>query len=673
MADNKHFSVPIKDLTFELYKDFLKLKFYAISEGENTNKTNFILGSIKECMATNDYANKPILGAWDKYSKNLKGHDSDLKLDKDGKPYNSYLGENCERPLGLILPNSAKIEEYKGKQWLTFEGLIWIKYNKEVVDFIQKKKEVAVSVEIGVPDKLKVENGIEIIDSFILNGITIIGKNPGIPNACARLFEFTETDNYLEFVKNFNIEKEKVFNQQFGIGEPLKIKLDKDNVSYNDWAEISKGELKTELLLAENYEKIIPKSYLVVYDDWKENPSEGLLFPVVEIKKDIIVFNINAIKCSEIILKEKETEYPTDIYKLAIAKLARIKKLLDIQDTIESNTDTTDKISNVQPKTINMEEIMAKRTECKSTLSALLKEFNELQKKYDELAESETQNKATLNFEEDETKKGEIQSKLDTINADKQDYSQKIYNAQKEIITEVNNLLNFESDIELKSIIETNKEFTNEVKDYCKEKSYDLISQTDTFVVYKDNDKVFCSEYKIKEEKLEFSDAIEIDKLFVKVQDSDGETKSFKFAEVTALFSKFDEKLQEQVKLYEEEKEKKEEYEKELKKEKEEKTEELEKKEKEFSSYKDKVKELVLKFDTIQGVENLDSEKKQEILNKVFNNEYSNTEDFEVKVESLLYKTFKENLKFNLPSSKTIENKENKGEIQTIVEKYINE
>ena len=121
----KTYSLPIKNFTIENSENeqFLKTKFYAISEGENLNRSSFDISGMEECVRENDYTFKPILGSWNKNEPSetgfgdFGGHDSELEYDAmSGETYNSYLGEGNERPLGSILPNTAKIEEYKGKK-----------------------------------------------------------------------------------------------------------------------------------------------------------------------------------------------------------------------------------------------------------------------------------------------------------------------------------------------------------------------------------------------------------------------------------------------------------------------------------------------------------------------------------------------------------------------------
>ena len=58
--------LPIKNFTIENTENdqFIKAKFYAISEGENLNRSSFTLEGMNKCVAENDYTFKPILGSF---------------------------------------------------------------------------------------------------------------------------------------------------------------------------------------------------------------------------------------------------------------------------------------------------------------------------------------------------------------------------------------------------------------------------------------------------------------------------------------------------------------------------------------------------------------------------------------------------------------------------------
>lgn len=468
MEEIKTYSIPIRNVQFESTDNdqFLRAKFFAIAEGDNLNSSSFEIAGMQKCVESLDYANKPILGAWDKDKiSNLGigdfgGHDSDIGIDKmSGDVYSTYLGEKNERPLGLILPNTAKIEMFKDKQWISFEGLIWSKYNREAVTLLRKRRSNNVSVEIEVLSSFVDERGIEVIQDFTLLGITVIGVEPGIENANLVL-DFTLTPQYNEFVRVFSRkinelegksskmeELEFLKKDKFGTGEALSLDLSKESASEDAWGEINKSKLRNDLLVASNYKSLVKKAYLVVLEGWEDAPSENLKYPIVQIKEGKVVYNINGVEAAgAYLMKEKDASY----FRSAKAKLNNIRQKLGKDKLmaifgIETNDDFGEEVSQKQPPIIKMTQ-----TEVMNELFKLLEEKKVLEQakaEKDEIFEN-----ALGEFEMAD--EDEMAEKQETLNCAKEELEKAecaICEKDKELLSTAEKLLGADKESKLMS------------------------------------------------------------------------------------------------------------------------------------------------------------------------------------------------------------------------------
>lgn len=194
-----------------LSKDFLEIEIYAISEGKNRNKTSFTLNSMEKAIPT--FFNKFILGYFRingflSQEGEFEEHNSDLKYDPElDEEYWSFAKADSEKALGIIRESdTVEIVDYKGKKWIKLTAAILTKYNREAVKHLLKghgKKKI--SVEITVLESHE-EDGIEIIDEFVLDGITIIANHrntkipcrEGIENAHMKLKQFISSEDFSE-------------------------------------------------------------------------------------------------------------------------------------------------------------------------------------------------------------------------------------------------------------------------------------------------------------------------------------------------------------------------------------------------------------------------------------------------------------------------------------------
>lgn len=211
-----------------LNKDFLEIEIYAISEGMVGNDCFFTLESMEKSLPT--FYNKFILGYFNCFGNvnnfgKFEEHNSDIKIDLDTEEeYPSYLSYNAEKAIGLIRESDlVEIVSYKGKKWIHLTAAILVKYNREAVKHLLKNtKTQQVSVEISVTKSHDDEDGITIIEDFVLDGITLLGtyKNSnieaqaGIQGAHLLIKDFKNSQDYEKEEENLQFAYQRWFSQQ---------------------------------------------------------------------------------------------------------------------------------------------------------------------------------------------------------------------------------------------------------------------------------------------------------------------------------------------------------------------------------------------------------------------------------------------------------------------------
>lgn len=204
--NNLTFSVESKNIKIkEINKgSFLELEMYCISDqNPNRNFCAFTKESMIQSIPT--IYNKPVLGYFSPITKEFEEHNLEIKFDPEtGKLYENFEGRDSEKAIGLIRESdSVDIVEHEGQNWIKLTCGIWNKYNRNQVINLVKSKRKKVSVEVSVLSSHQVD-GIEIIDEFIFNGVTILGNVrggfvpvvEGIPGAHLRLLEFINSERF---------------------------------------------------------------------------------------------------------------------------------------------------------------------------------------------------------------------------------------------------------------------------------------------------------------------------------------------------------------------------------------------------------------------------------------------------------------------------------------------
>lgn len=164
----------------------MELDIYAISDiYPNRNKTAFTKEGME--LSKKTCYNKPILGRFDTILNDFDQHNGEDKYDKEFEmTYWDTSGPNAEKALGLIRESDdVEIVQYNGQNWLKISCALWTYYSYRQVKKLLKSKTKKVSVEILVKRAHMDENDIQVIDEFILTGITILGDkiSEGIPGA----------------------------------------------------------------------------------------------------------------------------------------------------------------------------------------------------------------------------------------------------------------------------------------------------------------------------------------------------------------------------------------------------------------------------------------------------------------------------------------------------------
>lgn len=682
MESMKTYTLPVKNFTFEdSYKEqFLKTKFYAIAEGYNLNRSSFDFAGIEECIKTDDYTFKPILGSWNKEkpselgSGNFGGHDFDLDYDAmSGEVYSTYLGENNERPLGLILPNSAKIEEYKGRRWLTFEGLIWSEYNREAVRLLKKKRSNNVSVEIRIIESEDDERGIEVIKKFTLLGITVIGVEPGIADATLNVMDFSATAQFDKFVKVFSQEFEKlkgdelelfVKKDQYGSGPALKLDLTKESASNDQWGPINKTKLRNDILKAKNYKSIIPKAYLVVMDGWEDAPSEKLKYPIVQIKEGKVVFNINGVEAAgAYLMKEKDETY----FKGARAKLNKVRNILGKEKLmslfgVETDNDWGEEVSTNQPPIAKMQkEVSAmEKNEIISTLVSLMEDKKKYEDELTRCSQSYEEKLGDYEYAEEDSKDS-AKEKLDLALEEKSKVEESLRTCEKDIVKlseslvkmgvetpseeekhKEDDLIDDEDKIKAKDdkkypeIDDEEEEFPEDTEDEDKYRALigadrTLISLSKNHIVYVKDGELYACKYAMTETgeiSCDLDNEYKCEKAYVSFKTGGTLTEEdmlplpvVNVAVMKGITKLYSDSLAKDAKMAELEKSS----------------------EAKINAYKASVKEMLTKFDTLISEEEVPDTYKEEVRENIYNSSYKDSEDLETKVMARLYKFSKDN------------------------------
>ena len=366
------FDLSPKQLKFKdiLNKEFIELEIWAISTiNPNRNNSHFTLESLMD--AKPNCKNKPIVGFFE--NNDFTTHEGKADYDPELKK-EFWNTERGERILGWIRESDpVEIVEEGGLNWLKFRCVLCTTYCYRQVRRLLKDKRKKVSVEITVKEHHFV-NDIEVIDKFVLNGVTILGsKNgkavlEGIPGAHLSILEKLDEDAMMEqkrvltfAYKQFDgacceTKEDKLVKDMIGLGEEntkkevnqadmdniekncdnvevygvnIKVDKSKDAMSEKPWGEVDKTELRRKVVEADNFKTVAGDIFLDLREGWEDGEVSKLKYPVMEIKSDnTAVYNRGALASAKAYAEQHDE-------KEVLAKVNKIYKDLDLNDSYE--------------------------------------------------------------------------------------------------------------------------------------------------------------------------------------------------------------------------------------------------------------------------------------------------------------------------------------------------
>ena len=249
------------DIEPSINPSFHKAKTRIMAIESIANRCNFSKESVVNGLPT--LKNVPIVTY---FNENGNLGDHEMSHDRDGKPIFKTYG------IGVI-PESAEqwIEEVEEngetKQYLCSDVLLW-KRQKREYEFIQKHKELSVSMEVQITNSCFDENKVLNIDAFYFTAVTVlgIGVNPAFDNAS---LTFSKQDDQIQEMmfdlKNFDgvgnmPQEENVVTEpvEEKAGEHVEEKVEVQEPEQK--AEEPKEEVQETVKEEPNYKELLEKA-----------------------------------------------------------------------------------------------------------------------------------------------------------------------------------------------------------------------------------------------------------------------------------------------------------------------------------------------------------------------------------------------------------------------------
>lgn len=249
------------DIEPSINPSFHKAKTRIMAIESIANRCNFSKESVVNGLPT--LKNVPIVTY---FNENGNLGDHEMSRDKDGKPIFKTYG------IGVV-PESAEqwIEEVEEngetKQYLCSDVLLW-KRQKREYEFIQKHKELSVSMEVQITNSCFDENKVLNVDAFYFTAVTVlgVGVNPAFDNAS---LTFSKQDDQIQEMmfdlKNFDgvgnmPQEENVVTEPVDekAGEHVEEKVEVQEPEQK--AEEPKEEVKETVKDEPNYKELLEKA-----------------------------------------------------------------------------------------------------------------------------------------------------------------------------------------------------------------------------------------------------------------------------------------------------------------------------------------------------------------------------------------------------------------------------
>lgn len=259
MADEyRSFTGEIRNLTKK--NDFIyEVEIWLLNDMTNRNNWRYT-----NMEANKDqFAGTPILIAYTNNGATIgAGHEMKMEYDENGEPAPTFTGANHERIIGSM---SEKTEDIRvetvsgGVQWIVGKGFIWKWYAKEAVEKIerdsQEGKPMSISIETLVSENHEDEDGVEVEDTYLVLGTTILGDGvaPAVAGAHIKALQEIESEfkelrlraaSYIQANEEEKVEEPLIVNET--ISEPQ--------------AQTNKGE-KTVKVFSKNQVRDLAKKF----------------------------------------------------------------------------------------------------------------------------------------------------------------------------------------------------------------------------------------------------------------------------------------------------------------------------------------------------------------------------------------------------------------------------
>lgn len=270
--------------------------------------------------------------------------------------------DEAEVPVGYFVPNKAIEFEEIGegedrvvKAWAY--AILSKQYAKEAYDMFVRDNHRATSIEMRVETG---EDESEVL-SFDAYGSTILGRafRPSCPDAEVSLVRFAEQakeffeqrSDSLEALKNFAKERK----QTMADGKKYKIDKSKEKLSDDDWSEVDKAALREKVMNAKNRDELAKAVYLDVREGWEDAPSEGLKYPVMQLKGNTFVYNRRALASALAYAKANDEQ-------AVVNKVEKIYKDLGLDETEGKEDAKMEETKMAEPETeAKMDEIEGRK------------------------------------------------------------------------------------------------------------------------------------------------------------------------------------------------------------------------------------------------------------------------------------------------------------------------
>lgn len=230
MSEYRNITGEIKLLQRE--NDFLyPVEIWLLNDKVNRNNWKFV--NLEEHK--DKWVGLPILVAY-VGGKVGDGHNQSVRIDKEGKKYQSFMDATAERICGSMSDKAEdiRIEERDGATWTVGKGSLWAWYNHElcaqVSEWAEQGRTMSVSIEALIEEFHKDEEGVEVETRFLPLGVTLLGEGvtPAVDGAHIRKLEEIASGEF----ERLRIRAASYINPEGEKEEPLeesKIKPQKNN------------------------------------------------------------------------------------------------------------------------------------------------------------------------------------------------------------------------------------------------------------------------------------------------------------------------------------------------------------------------------------------------------------------------------------------------------------